>query len=143
MTITQIGWMILQFIAWSLGGILALFVARMAYSIMAPFDAKKELCEDKNEAVGASHGMYMIASAIMLHGLIMGEKIAQTWYEEMGVMAVMYVLGLAMLWLGRIALRALVPFDLDEEIHVKDNLAVGLVEGSSYLGFAIIVHAAL
>ena len=41
------------------------------------------------------------------------------------------------------ALRALVRFDLDEEIHVNDNLAVGLIEGSSYLGFAIILHSAI
>ena len=143
MTIEQIGMMILQMVAWSLGGILALFVARIAYNIMTPFDAKKELCDDKNAAVGASHGMYIVAAAIILHGLIVGERVATEWYIEMGVMALMYVIALVMLWLGRVALRALVPFNLDEEIHIKDNLAVGLVEGASYLGFAIIVHSAL
>ncbi len=143
MNTEQIGMLVLQYIGWSLGGIAALFVARLAYHLIAPFDPRKELCEDKNAAVGASNGMFMVAAAIILHGLIVGEKIAQEWWQDVLLMIGMYLLGLAMLWLGRIALRLLVRFDLDEEIHIKDNLAVGLIEGSSYIGFAIIVHAAL
>jgi hypothetical protein len=143
MTPEQIGILVLQYVGWSLGGIFALFVARIAYNLMTPFDPRKELCDDRNAAVGASHGMFIIAAAIILHGLIVGEKVAKSWWEDLLLMSGMYLVGLAMLWLGRVALRALVHFDLDEEIHVKDNLAVGLVEGASYLGFAIIVHAAL
>lgn len=143
MNAEQIGMLVLQYIGWSLGGIGALFVARLAYHLMTPFDPRKELCEDQNAAVGASNGMFMVAAAIILHGLIVGEKIVQAWWQDLLLMVGMYLLGLAMLWLGRIALRLLVRFNLDEEIHVKDNLAVGLIEGSSYIGFAIIVHAAL
>lgn len=143
MTTEEIGMMVLAVLGWSLAGLVALFVARMAYKLFTPFDERKELTEDKNAAVGASHGMYLIAAAIILHGLIDGDRLAQTWWEDALLTAGLYLLGLVLLWIGRMALRLLVKFNLDEEIHVKDNVAVGLVEGCSYIGFAIIVHATL
>ena len=135
--------LVLTVLAWSFGGLLALFLARVAYQLITPFDAHKELVEDRNTAVGVSNGFFMIAAAILLHGIISGEKMAVAWYWEAGISVGLYVAGLALLWLGRVALRLLSKFDLDEEIHVKDNPAVGILEGCSYIGFAIIVHAAL
>lgn len=94
-------------------------------------------------AVGISHGMFLIAAAILLHGIIVGGRMAIAWWYEGLFMFGLYVAGLALLWLGRVALRLLSKFDLDEEIHVKDNAAVGVLEGCSYVGFAIIIHSAL
>ena len=143
MTPEHVGAMTLSFLGWSVAGILALFLARLAYTLFTPFDPHKELVDDQNAAVGASHGMYVVAAAIILHGLIVGEKMAVEWWQEYLYMFALYIAGLFFLWLGRVALRAAVKFDLDEEIHVNDNLAVGILEGCSYLGFAIIVHAAI
>ena len=143
MATEQIGILVAQILAWSVAGLVALFVARIAYKLFTPFDERKELVEDKNAAVGASHGMYLIGAAIILHGLIDGGRTAATWWEDLLLTGGLYLMGLVLLWLGRLALKLLVRFDLDEEIHVKDNVAVGLVEGCSYIGFAIIVHAAL
>lgn len=140
----QLALMFGQALGWSVGGLVALFVARMAYKLFTPFDERKELVQDQNVAIGASHGMFLVASAIMLHGIIGGERLAGVvWWQEALLMLGLYLGGLVMLWVGRQALRVLVRFDLDEEIHIKDNVAVGLVEGCSYIGFAIIVHAAL
>lgn len=136
---TQVG----LILGWSVGGIVALFVARVAYELITPFDAHKELVEDRNVAVGFSHGFFMIAAAILLHGIIAGDRMPIPFGYEVLLSAGLYIAGLALLWLGRVALRMLAKFDLDEEIHVKDNPAVGLLEGCSYVGFAIIVHAAL
>ena len=131
------------FLAWSAGGLIALFVARIAYTLITPFDARKELIEDRNMAVGISHGLFMVAAAVLLHGIIQGEPLGITWWMEILYSSGLYVAGLALLWLGRVALRLLSKFDLDAEIHEKDNPAIGVLEGCSYLGFAIIVHAAL
>ena len=138
--ITQL---VLTVLGWSFGGMAALFLARVAYQFITPFDAHKELVDDRNTAVGLSNGFFMIAAAILLHGIISGEKMAIAWYWEAAYSLGLYIAGLALLWLGRVALRLLAKFDLDEEIHVKDNPAVGILEGCSYIGFAIIVHAAL
>lgn len=144
MSSDQIAMGLAQVLAWSVAGLVALFVSRMAYKLFTPFDERKELTEDQNAAVGASHGMYIIASAIILHGIIVGDRIpGVTWWEELLLMVGLYLGGLVLLWIGRLVLRLLVKFDLDEELHIKDNLAVGLVEGSSYVAFAIIIHAAL
>lgn len=143
MTTEAMGTLVLTILGWSLGGLLALFIARVSYQFITPFDARKELVEDRNMAVGISHGMFLIAAAILLHGVIDGERMPVPWWYEIGFMAGLYVAGLALLWLGRVALRLLSKFDLDEEIHVKDNPAVGVLEGCSYVGFAIIIHSAL
>lgn len=135
--------LVLNVLGWSAGGVLALFLARVAYQLITPFDAHKELVEDRNTAVGVSNGFFMIAAAILLHGIISGEKMEIAWYWEVAYSVGLYVAGLALLWLGRVVLRLLAKFDLDEEIHVKDNPAIGILEGCSYIGFAIIVHAAL
>lgn len=135
--------LVLTIIAWSVGGLAALFIARVAYQVITPFDAHKELVDDRNTAVGVSNGFFMIAAAIILHGIISGERMAVPLGYEIGFSVGLYIAGLALLWLGRVVLRALSKFDLDEEIHVKDNPAIGLIEGCSYVGFAIIIHAAL
>lgn len=135
--------LVLSILGWSAGGLVALFIARLAYQFMTPFDARKELCEDRNMAVGISHGMFIVAAAILLHGIIVGDRMAIPWWYEFLFMGGLYMAGLALLWLGRVALSILSRFDLDQEIHVNDNPAVGVLEGCSYVGFAIIIHSAL
>ncbi len=135
--------LVLNILGWSLGGLVALFVARIAYQAITPFDARKELVEDRNMAVGISHGMFVIAAAILLHGIIVGERLAVAWWYEVLILVGLYLAGLALLWLGRVVLRIFSKFDLDEEIHVKDNPAVGVLEGCCYVAFAIIIHSAL
>lgn len=135
--------LLLNVLGWSIVGLVALFVARIAYQFITPFDARKELVEDRNMAVGISHGMFIVAAAVLLHGIIVGDRMQVVWWFEGIFMAGLYLAGLALLWLGRVALRLLSRFDLDEEIHVKDNPAVGVIEGCSFIGFAIIIHSAL
>lgn len=139
----EIGGLVLSVVGWSLAGLVALFVARIAYQVLTPFDAREELVRDRNMAVGLSNGMFLVAAAIMLHGIISGEPLGVVWWMEGLVMCGLYLAGLALLGLGRVALRLLVKFDLDEQIHQQDNPAVGALEGCSYVGFAIIIHAAL
>ena len=139
----QIGALVLQVAIWSAVGIVSLFIARVVYQFITPFDAREELVRDRNMAVGISHGMFIVAAAILLHGIIQGEPLGVVWWMEGLVMTGLYAIGLALLWLGRIVLRLLSRFDLDQEIHQHDNPAVGVLEGCSYVGFAIIVHAAL
>lgn len=143
MTPEQMGMLVVTILGWSVSGLLALFVARIAYSVITPFDTKKELLEDRNMAVGISQGMFILAAAIILHGVIDGERMPVAWWYEILFMTGLYFAGLGLLGLGRLVLRLLAGFDLDEEIHVNDNPAVGVLEGCSYVGFAIIIHSAL
>ncbi len=143
MTPEQLGAAVLSFAGWSVAGLVALFISRLAYRLMTPFDPVQELVEDRNVAVGASHGLFVVASGILLHGIISGGKLPIPWWQEGLYMFGLFIGGLVFLWLGRISLNLLIRFDLDNEIHVQDNTAVGVLEGCSYVGFAIIVHAAL
>ena len=145
---------IASLIGWGVAGLAILFIARMVYDRITPFDLKKELVGDKNAAVGVSQGMFMMASAIIVHGTISADHVLidkstmfevelDLWLQEFGVTVVILVLSFALLGLGRFFLSKTLPFDFDREIHESDNLAVGLVEGFFYVAFAIIVHAAL
>lgn len=138
-----LGNQLLQIAGWSLGGMAALLLARYAYRLITPFDVSKELVEDRNTAVGASKAMFLIASGIMLHGILVGEKMADTLGMEIGVSAMIYVLCMILLGLGRMVLVATTPFDFNKQVHEADNLAVGLVEGAYYIAFAILIHSAL
>ncbi len=139
----QITRIVLGVLGWSVAGMAALVVARYAYKIIAPFDAQKELLEDRNVAVGVSKGMFLIAAGVILHGIIVGEKLVGVLWMEIMLMIGLYILSLLLLWVGRLVMVAVTPYDFNEQIHIKDNLAVGLIEGSYYVGFAIIIHSAL
>lgn len=143
MTGQEMGMLVLNILGWSVGGLLALFIARIAYQVITPFDTKKELLEDRNLAVGISQGMFLLAAAIILHGVIEGERMPVAWWYELLFMTGLYFAGIGLLGIGRLVLKLLAGFDLDEQIHVEDNPAVGLLEGFSYLGFAVIIHSAL
>lgn len=141
--VEQLGRVALSVLGWSVGGMLALVVARYVYRWMVPFDAQKELLEDRNTAVGVSKGMYLIAAGVILHGIIVGQSLVHELWVEILLMAGLYLLGLLLLWVGRLVMVRVTPYDFNEQIHIKDNLAVGLIEGSYYVGFAIIIHSAL
>ena len=141
-------------IGWGAAGLVILFVARRVYDRITPYDLKKELVGDKNTAVGVSQGMFMLASAVIVHGTISADHVLiekstmfevdlTLWLQEFGVTVVILALSFGLLGLGRAILSRSLPFDFDREIHENDNLAVGLVEGFFYLAFAVIVHAAL
>jgi uncharacterized membrane protein YjfL (UPF0719 family) len=145
---------IASLIGWGVAGLVILFIARMVYDRITPFDLKKELVGDKNAAVGVSQGMFMLASSIIVHGMISADHVLiekstmfevdmDLWLQEFGVTLVILVLSFSLLGLGRLFLSKTLPFDFDHEIHENDNLAVGLVEGFFYVAFSIIVHAAL
>ena len=143
MDTTPLGLMLGSLLGWSVAGIAALFIARLAYRLITPFNEREELIRDQNAAVGISQGLFMVGAAIILHGLLTGDPLYPVWWQELGYIVSAYLLSLALLWLGRIALKKLVRFDLDTQIHEHDNVAVGWLEGCSYLGFAIVVHSAL
>ena len=131
----------MSLLGWSLGGIIALFLSRQVYDIITPFDADKELTEDKNVAVGISKGGFLVGSAIIL-GLIQGQKLDDI-LMEIGVTAGFLALCFVLLWLGRIVLVKTTSFDFNHHIHEADNVAVGWVEGAFYVALAIVIHGAL
>jgi uncharacterized membrane protein YjfL (UPF0719 family) len=137
------GLLVGSILGWSAAGLAALFVARIAYTLITPFDVKKELLEDRNLAVGISQGLFLLAAAIILHGVIEGERMPVAWWYEFLFMGGLYLAGIGLLGIGRLVLRLLAGFDLDHEIHENDNPAVGVLEGCSYIGFAIIIHSTL
>ena len=130
-------------LGWSAGGILALFAARKMYDVMTPFDVEKELVEDKNVAVGASKALYMVAVAIIIHGLLSGDKLSPDLMTEITYCILLLVGSFLILALGRWLLVKVASFDFDHEIHETQNTALGFVEGGWYVALALIIHSAL
>ena len=84
-----------------------------------------------------------MGSAIILHGLIQGQKLHDDLFMEAGVTAGFLLLCFVLLWLGRFVLVKTTAFDFNHHIHEADNVAVGWVEGAFYVALAIVIHGAL
>ncbi len=143
MDMSQLTEMTVTLAGWSVAGIAALFASRKIYDVMTPFVVDKELIQDKNTAVGYSKALFMVAVAIILHGVISGDKVSnQLWVEAVNV-GVLLSVALVILALGRLVLVKTTKCDFDHEIHEVQNTALGLVEGGWYVALAIIIHAAV
>ena len=107
-----------------------------------------------NPAVGISQAGFYLAIGIIVHASVSG----QVNYElftfidaenptrlmilgaELITTGIYVGLGLICLSYGRRVLDWLTPFDLNKEIVVDRNNAVGLVEGGFYVSMAVIIH---
>jgi len=143
MNIAQLTEMTLTLSGWSLAGIVALFASRKIYDFMTPFEVDKELVQDKNTAVGYSKALFMVAVAIILHGVISGDKTSPELWVEVVNVTVLLAVALLILAIGRLILVKAANCDFDHEIHEVQNTALGLIEGGWYVALAIIIHAAV
>ena len=57
--------------------------------------------------------------------------------------ALYFVVGLVVLIIGRKIFDLATPYNMNEEIGEKNNVAAGVTEGGFYVGLAIITHAAI
>ena len=143
MDIAQLTDMSITLAGWSAAGIAALFASRKIYDLMTPFDVDKELVNDKNTAVGYSKALFMVAVAIILHGVISGDKSSPDLWVEVVNVVVLLAIALLILAIGRLILVKAARCDFDHEIHEVQNTALGLLEGGWYVALAIIIHAAV
>ncbi|MCC7430073.1 DUF350 domain-containing protein [bacterium] len=54
-----------------------------------------------------------------------------------------FLVGILVLFLGRKVYQMITPYNIDEEISVKDNVAAGITEAGFYLALGIIIHASV
>ena len=137
--------------------LICLFIGRKVYDWITPYDLNYQTAEVDNPAVGISQAGFYLAIGIIVHASVSG----QVNYElftfidpenptrlmilgaELITTGIYVGLGLICLSYGRRVLDWLTPFDLNKEIVVDRNNAVGLVEGGFYVSMAVIIHCLL
>lgn len=120
-----------------------LLTVRFLYGVAAGVNTTEELAHKDNFAFGASLAGATLGVAIMLTGVATG-GFAPTYVEEVTVLVVFSVVGLAMMWLTRlISDRIVLPgFSVRQEIH-EGNVAVAIVDGGNIIATAIMVRAVM
>jgi uncharacterized membrane protein YjfL (UPF0719 family) len=120
-----------------------LFTVRFLYGAAAGVNTTEELAHKDNFAFGVSLAGATLGVAIMLTGVATG-GFAPTYVEEVTVLVVYSVVGLAMMWLTRlISDRIVLPgFSVRQEIH-EGNIAVAIVDGGNIIATAIMVRAVI
>lgn len=120
-------------------GQLSLFVMSLVYQLSTPYDAHKEISENKNLAAAFGFAGAVIAFGIILSNAAGGSF--TTWTESLrgfGKMAapVLLVYPIRIV----VANGLMLSFkNLDKEITADRNIGAGLIEAVTYVGIALIV----
>ena len=154
MIITEFISIFVEILLYFLVSLICLFIGRKVYDWITPYDLNYQTAEVDNPAVGISQAGFYLAIGIIVHASVSG----QVNYElftfidaenptrlmilgaELITTGIYVGLGLLCLSYGRRVLDWLTPFDLNKEIVVDRNNAVGLVEGGFYVSMAVIIH---
>ena len=129
---------VLEVVGYSLGGILALNLARLINDrfILYSFSPTKEILHDQNPGTGAVEAGAYIASALIIAGAIHGEGGGPL------TATVFFLLGQLCLVLFSLLYIRLTPYDVHDEIE-KDNIAAGLALSGGLISIGIIVMKAV
>lgn len=120
-----------------------LLSVRMLYGAAVGVDTTKELAGKDNFAFGIGLAGMTLGIAIMLTGVAEGGY-ASSIGEEVSVLVVYAVLGLALMWLTRLIFdRVSIPaFSVKQEIR-NGNVAIATVEAGNVLATAVMVRAVI
>lgn len=132
--------LIISTLSWSMGGLIFFLLGTRIYDLVTPFPVKEELVRDRNTAVGMSMAGYLIGMSIVLHGVMSSGGGEQSIQTEVINSIVFFIVGAALMSVGRLLLGFVLPFDLNHEICEADNPAVGLIEAALYVSVAVIIH---
>ena len=145
---SEFGWDVLEVFLYSVGGIIALNVARILVDklVLYKFETEKEIIEDQNTGTGAVEmGVYVGV------GLIIAASIAGTGSDastgisvaDSAIRSVVFFgLGLVALGLYVLFYQATTRFDIHSEIE-KDNVAVGVALAGNLIAMGIVVFKAV
>jgi uncharacterized membrane protein YjfL (UPF0719 family) len=130
-------------IFWGFGQ-LVLVGGALLYRCTAPFDLHRIIELDHNRAVGLSFGGYLAGLGIVARTSLVGSGMDDLGNEILRTLTIAAV-GVGLLIAARILVNLvfLKRSSLHSEISLEDNLAVGVLAVSGYLGSAILLAAIL
>lgn len=118
---------------------IVLAVMAHIFEYITPFDLHKEIVEGQNLAAAAGYAGALAAMGLMLHNAVHGD--VTHWVTDLQSFG-LWCLPLLLLW----PVRALVVNgvmlgfkDLNHEIANDRNVGAGVIEATTYIGFALLV----
>ena len=129
---------VLEVFLYSLGGIVALNVARVVVDklVLHRFSTEKEIIEDRNAGTGAVEFGVYVGTALVVAGSISGEGGGPL------TSLVFFALGMAALILYSYIYQLLTSMDVHDEIE-RDNTAVGVALGANLIAVGVVALKAV
>ncbi len=129
---------VLEVFLYSLGGIVALNLARIAVDklVLHRFSTEKEIIEDRNAGTGAVEFGVYVAAALVIAGSISGEGGGPL------TSLAFFALGMAALILYAFFYQLLTSMDVHDEIE-RDNTAVGVALGANLIAIGVVALKAV
>ena len=129
----------LALLVFQLLGQVVLAIMAHVFEYITPYDLHNEIVEGKNLAAAAGYAGALVAMGIILHNAVLGDFV--NWQTDLHGFAV-WCLPLLLLWPVRalVVNGVLLGFkNLNHEIAVDRNVGAGVIEASTYIGFALLV----
>lgn len=129
---------VLEVFLYSLGGIVALNVARLVVDriILYKFSTEKEIIKDQNSGAGVVEAAVYVAVGLIIAGSIAGEG------GGVSTVLVFFLLGLATLVIYTLFYQFTTPFNIHDELEA-DNVAVGIALAGNMLAVSLIIFKAV
>lgn len=120
-------------------GQIVLAIMAHVFEYITPYDLHKEIVEGKNLAAAAGYAGALIAMGMILHNAVLGDLV--NWTTDLRAFAI-WCLPLLLLWPVRalVVNGVLLGFkNLNHEIANDRNVGAGVIEASTYIGFALLL----
>lgn len=129
---------VLEVFLYSLGGIVALNVARLVVDkvILYKFSTEKEIIDDQNSGAGVVEAAVYVGVGLIIAGSIAGDG------GNVSTVLVFFLLGLAALIIYTLFYQFTTPFNIHDELEA-DNVAVGIALAGNMLAISLIIFKAV
>lgn len=134
--------------SWPLIAVMVPFIlfCRMSFSMalgLKGYSYKREAVVNDNPAISIRLGCLLIAAIVAFFGVVHPSAIS--WQEDVSIIIKYSLLIMAALFVSQAVNNKLILYDFenDNEVIGEKNIAVAMVEGSTYLATALILSGAL
>ncbi|MEB3284606.1 MAG: DUF350 domain-containing protein [Candidatus Sericytochromatia bacterium] len=116
------------------------------FEFITPYDLHREIVENKNLAAASGYAGALVAMGMIIHNAVLGDfaALGTDWVAEVRTFLI-WCAPLLLLWPVRslVVNGVLLGFrNLNQEIAVDRNVGVGVLEGFTYVGFALLLMSA-
>jgi len=134
--------------AYVLAIFIVLFAAKYIYDLFTPYKINVQLTDEDNKAVALSFSGYLFGVAIIILGVFSNPAVIEVpsdFYRDLLDTIIWGLIGILLLQIARVINDKILlrKFNNVKELITDKNVGTGAVEWGSYVGSALIIHAAL
>jgi len=122
---------------------LLLYLGKLLHDLLTPFNIDKELTTNDNKAIAVSYAGYIVAQAIIIHGVVSGEE--TTFVNDLLMTGFWSLLGMILLNIAGLLNDKIIlgTFHNSKELVEDRNIGVGAVQAGSFIGAAFVLDGIL